>query len=63
MKIKPKDTLNFTGAKTGAFYRLPLGVPVEIDKAEIVHIDPADYEEVVRQAVPVDPNRVKDKKK
>ncbi len=43
MIIKPNCDIRFAGAKSGKRMCVLADVPVEIDAAEISHLDPADY--------------------
>ena len=60
MKITPKVTMLFKGAKSDKRYRLEIGVPVEIDAEEITHVDPSDY--VAAEAAPALPPPEKKKR-
>jgi hypothetical protein len=43
IRITPKLQLSFTGGKSGKKFNLGAGVPVEVDPADIKHLDPADF--------------------
>lgn len=47
VKYTPMYDLRFTGAVSGKRYILKMFVPVELDPADVVHIDPADLREGV----------------
>ena len=45
----PKVRLTFSGAMSGKRYILPAWVPVELDPAEVPHLDPRDIQPGVHQ--------------
>lgn len=58
-KITPRADLHFTG-KSGKRYHLQANKPVDVDLADMAHIDPRDY---TKGDKPVEPEEPKGKKK
>jgi hypothetical protein len=42
-KITPRAELHFTGAKSGKPYHLHTNQTVEVDLADLAHVDPKDF--------------------